>query len=258
MGVRGRWVLLGVSAVWALVLTACGGGTQAPAPPSANLGTAMNKPVPAQVANLPLADSEGRTTSLAALHGDIVVLADFMTLCQETCPLTTGNLLEMDRAVTKAGLADRVRFVELTVDPARDTTSRLAAYRTVVGAPANWMLLTGSSETINEIWRYFGVWYQRVPEDTPPGVDWLTGRPLTYDIDHEDALIYLDAAGGERFIVAGAPNATGSPLAPALRRFLSSQGRADLAHPDASTWTAGQGLGPIAWLAGQPVHPVAG
>jgi protein SCO1/2 len=218
----------------------------------------IDKPVPAGVAGLSLTDSRGRTTSLSALRGQIVVLADFMTLCQETCPLTTGNLLEMDRAVTKAGLADRVRFVELTVDPGRDTPSRLAAYEKLVGAPANWSLLTGSADAINSIWRYFGVWYQRVPEGSPPGVDWLTGQPLKYDIDHEDAVIYLDAAGQERFLVAGAPNAAGSPIAPALRRFLSSQGRADLAHPDASTWTAGAGLGPIAWLAGRPIHLAAG
>jgi protein SCO1/2 len=187
-----------------------------------------------------------------------VVLADFLTLCQETCPLTTGNLLEMDRAVTEAGLAARVRFVELTVDPTRDTPSRLAAYRKLVGAPANWSLLTGSPDTVSSIWRFLGVWYQRGPEGTPPGLDWLTGRPLTYDVTHEDALIYLDAAGSERFIVAGAPNATGSPIAPALRQFLSRQGHVDLAHPDASTWTAGEALGAIAWLARQPIHPASG
>jgi protein SCO1/2 len=217
----------------------------------------IDKPVAASVADLRLTDSQGRTTSLASLRGHIVVLADFMTLCQETCPLTTGNLLEMDRAVTQAGLADQVRFVELTVDPGRDTPSRLTAYQKLVGAPANWSLLTGSSEAVNSIWRYFGVWYQRVAEDTPPGVDWLTGRPLTYDVAHEDALLYLDATGRLRFILVGAPNATGAPVAPALRQFLSSQGRANLAHPDASTWTAGEGLSPIAWLAGRSIHPVA-
>jgi protein SCO1/2 len=120
------------------------------------------------------------------------------------------------------------------------------------------LLLTGSPETVNSIWRYFGVWYQRVAEGTPPGVDWLTGRPLTYDVTHEDALIYLDAAGRERFVVVGAPNAIGTPIAPALRQFLSNEGRADLAHPDASTWTAAEALGAIAWLAGQPVHSAAG
>ncbi len=114
-----------------VVLVGCGANRSTPAVPSAYLGTALNKPVPAEIAKLPLTDEGGRTTSLAALQGQIVVLADFLTLCQETCPLTTGNLLDMDRAVTESGLAGRVRFVELTVDPGRDTPARLAAYRTL-------------------------------------------------------------------------------------------------------------------------------
>jgi len=174
-------------------------------------------------------------------------------LCQETCPLTTGNLLMMDRAVTAAGLGHRVRFAELTVDPNRDTPSRLRAYRALTGAPVNMMLLTGTPVVIGRIWRYLGVWYQRVGEESPPGTDWLTGRALTYDVDHEDALLYIDASGHVRFVVVGSPDASGAPIAPALRRFLSAQGRADLRHPDASTWTAAEALASIAWLTGRPI-----
>ena len=251
-----RWPvrIAGTLAAGALVVTACGGGSAATAPPSAYLGTVLDKPVPHSVADLPLTTDAGRMTSLAALHGQVVVLADFLTLCQETCPLTTGNLLMMDRAVAAAGLGRRVRFVELTVDPNRDTPSRLRAYRALVGARANWSLLTGSPAVIERIWRFFGVWYQRVAEDRPPGTDWLTGKPLTYDIAHQDAVIYLDAGGRERFLVVGSPNATRAPVAPALRRFLSAQGRSRLNHPDASTWTAAEALSPIAWLTGRPIR----
>ena len=188
----------------------------------------------------------------------MVVLADFLTLCQETCPLTTGSLLTMDRAVAAVGLARRVRFLELTVDPTRDTPSRLLAYRALVGAPANFSLLTGSPAVIARIWRHFGVTYQRVAEGHPPGVDWLTGKPLTYDITHQDVVIYLDAKGRERFRIDGLPNTPRARVAPALRRFLSAQGRADLNHPDASTWTAAQALGPVAWLTGQPIPGASG
>ncbi len=249
--------LAGALVTSALVVAACGGGAGVPGPPPAYLGTVLDKPVPAAVADLPLATDAGQATSLAALHGQVVVLADFLTLCQETCPLTTGNLLMMDRAVTAAGLAGRVRFAELTVDPNRDTPSRLRAYRRLAGAPANWSLLTGSPAVIKQIWQYFSIWYQRVAEGSPPGTDWLTGKPLSYDIDHQDALVYLDAAGRERFLVVGTPDAAGAPIAPALRRFLSAQGHTDLGHPDASTWTAADALGPIAWLTGRPVRPPA-
>jgi protein SCO1/2 len=248
--------LAGALVTTALVVTGCG-DPWVPGPPSAYLGTVLDKPVPGSVADLPLITDGGQATSLAVLHGQVVVLADFMTLCQETCPLTTGNLLMMDRAVTAAGLAGRVRFVELTVDPNRDTPWRLRAHRRLVGAPANWSLLTGSPAVIERIWRYFGVWYQRVAEGSPPGTDWLTGKPLSYDVDHQDALLYLDARGRERFLVVGSPNAAGAPIAPALRRFLSAEGRTDLSHPDASTWTSAEALTPIAWLTGRPIRPPA-
>ena len=253
----------GLAALLAAVLAAgaivagCGASPAVPGPPSAYLGTVVDRPLPAGIADLPLTTDAGRPTSLGAWRGQVVVLADFLTLCQETCPLTTGNLLVMDRAVIAAGLGERVRFAELTVDPNRDTPARLRAYRALTGAPANLLLLTGRPAAIERIWQYLGVWYQRVGEESPPGIDWLTGRPLTYDVNHEDALLYLDASGRVRFVVVGAPNASGAPVAPALRRFLSAQGRADLVHPDASTWTAAQALAPIAWLTGRQIRPAA-
>src|SRR5437868_3595036 len=151
--------LAGVLAVSALAVTACASGAGAPGPPSAYLGTVVDTPVPASVANLPLTTDTGQVTSLAAWHGQVVVLTD-----------------------------------------------------------------------------------------------WLTGRTLGYDIDHEDALVYLDARGRERFLVVGNPNARAAPIAPALRRFLSAQGRVDLSHPDASTWTAAEALSPIAWLTGEMIR----
>src|SRR5215470_10695310 len=237
-----------------LAVTACASGPGVPGPPSANLGTVVDTPVPASVADLPLTTDAGRVTSLAAWRGQVVVLTDFLTSCQETCPLTTGNLLMMDRAVIAAGLGRRVHFIELTVDPGRDTPSRLRAYRKLIGAPANWSLLTGRPAVIGQIWRYFRVWYQRVAEGRSPGTDWLTGRTLSYDVDHQDTLVYLDAGGRERFVVTGGPHAEAASVAPALRRFLNAQGRANLSHPDASTWTATQALSPIAWLTGQEIR----
>jgi protein SCO1/2 len=246
--------LAGVLSASALALTACGQGRSVPGPPSAYIGTVVDRPLPASIAHLPLSTDAGQPTSLDALRGHVVVLADFLTLCQETCPLTTGNLLMMDRAVTAAGLASRVRFAELTVDPNRDTPTRLRAYRALVRAPANWLLLTGSPAVIGQIWHCLRIWYQRVAEGSPAGADWLTGKPLTYDITHEDALVYIDARGRERFLVVGSPNAARAPIAPALHRFLSAQGRADLRHPDASTWTVAEALSAIAWLTGRPVR----
>ena len=71
--------LAGALVTSALVVAACGGGAGVPGPPSAYLGTALDRPVPAAVADLPLTTDRGQATSLAALHGQVVVLADFLT-----------------------------------------------------------------------------------------------------------------------------------------------------------------------------------
>ena len=123
-GARRAVTLAAVLAAGA-IMAGCGGSTSVPGSPSAYLGTVVDRPVPAGIADLPLTTDAGRPTSLGAWRGQVTVLADFLTLCQETCPLTTGNLLVMDRAVMAAGLGHRVRFVELTVDPGRDTPARL-------------------------------------------------------------------------------------------------------------------------------------
>jgi cytochrome oxidase Cu insertion factor (SCO1/SenC/PrrC family) len=49
-----------------------------------------------------------------------------------------------------------VQFVQLTIDPARDTPARLAAYRQLFRpVPRNWSTLTGPAATISAIWKYF-------------------------------------------------------------------------------------------------------
>lgn len=51
------------------------------------------------------------------------MLADSLTLCQETCPMTTANLVDMARPTQAAGQGNDVVFVTATVDPERDTPS---------------------------------------------------------------------------------------------------------------------------------------
>ena len=90
----------------------------------------------------------------------------------------------MRAATADAGLARRVVLAEVSVDPARDDPARLAAFAKLTGT--NLELLTGRAAVLAKLWRYFGTWYQKVPEGTPPSTDWETGRPYTYDVDHSD------------------------------------------------------------------------
>lgn len=89
------------------------------------------------------------------------------------------------------GLAGKVAIVEVTVDPGRDTPSRMAAFGRLTGS--TWPLLTGSDANLAVFWHHFRIYYQKVPEGSPPGIDRETHRPSTYDVDHSDGFVLLDA-----------------------------------------------------------------
>lgn len=204
----------------------------------------------------PLTDQNGRPFTLASLHGHTVMVVPFLTLCSDVCPMTSGNLLQVQHSLTAAHVAGAVTIVELSVDPGRDTLARLAAYAHLT--LARWELATESPATLATVARFFGFYYQQVPEDTPPDIDWWTGKPLTYDIDHSDGYVLLGANGTERFSTGAAPDFSGA-LNPKLQGFLSAQGRSHLAHPPQLGWTPADALASLGWLLGRtiPSHPGA-
>jgi protein SCO1/2 len=248
-----RWRRAAAVASVSIVAAGCA-ASPVPAPPDA-VGTRIDNLVAARIMNQPLVTQSGAITRLSTYRGKIVLVSDMMTLCQETCPIDTATLVQTARAAQRAGLGGRVEFLSITVDPQRDRPARLAAYRALYApAPPNWQLLTGSVAAISALWSYLGVYYQRVPEQSPPATDWMTGRRLTYDVNHADLVFFIDPAGHERFAIDGAGHAApGTVLAPRLNQFLDDAGRANLTHPGVDTWTASQALTVISWLANRPI-----
>jgi protein SCO1/2 len=219
------------------------------------LGQALQVVLPDSVRGARLRGSTGRSVTIRSLRGKVIVLSDLLTLCQETCPLDTANVVAAARQVEAAGLGTRVVFLSVTVDPQRDTPRRLEAYHALYRpAPSNWLTLTGSPATLTAFWKQLGVFVRRVRNKPPLPHDWLTGRPLHYDVTHSDAVIFLDRSGQERFVLTGSPHvAAGAPIPPQLRRFLSDRGSRNLTHPDPQAWTLEQELSVISWLVGERV-----
>ncbi|MGA2473717.1 MAG: SCO family protein [Acidimicrobiales bacterium] len=211
----------------------------------------LDRPTPQHV---PLVDQQGRPVSLAGLEGKVVVLAPFLSLCQDECPLVTGAFISLQRDLRAAGLGNQVVFVEATVDPGRDTVARLAAYQKEFGA--DWDLWTGTPANVAAFWKPFGIEYQIIPEEQPPKIDWFTGKPLTYDVDHTDGYILVGTDGHERFVDATAPN-LGGKLDPKLTSLLDDGGVHDLHNPQQPNWTIADALASISWMLGTNV-PASG
>jgi protein SCO1/2 len=216
---------------------------------SAGYGTTVYKRVPATLLRLPLTNQSGKRVSLGSWPGRTVLLVPFLSLCQDICPMTTGNLLQVSQTLRADHAGAKVEIVELTVDPQRDTPARLAAYAKLTGA--DWQLVTETPSELRALSKFFGFIYQRVPEERPAGIDWWTGKRLTYDVDHSDNYFVLDPTGAERVIQDAAPDFKGR-LNPKLYRFLSALGRAHLSHVPQPDWTPKDALQALAVSVGKP------
>ncbi len=92
-----------------------------------------------------LVDETGRNVSLGAMKGNVTVYNFIFTSCTGTCPIMTNNM----RALTGKIEQDApVRFVSISVDPARDTPAVLSAYAKRVRNDARWTFLTGNRDDI--------------------------------------------------------------------------------------------------------------
>ena len=94
-----------------------------------------------------LQDPDGNPVSLAALKGKAVVLYFGYASCPDICPLHSRKIAEVQEMVKTGGMEDRVQFVAVTTDPARDTAEVLKAHGDTHGLdPANWAFLTNGPD----------------------------------------------------------------------------------------------------------------
>jgi len=105
---------------------------------------------PAVLGTLPafaLIDQRGQPFGSRELAGHVWV-ADFMfASCEGACPLLAERMAEVGRRARKLG--PDFHLVSISVDPARDTPERLAAYAARYGAnPLAWSFLTGPADAI--------------------------------------------------------------------------------------------------------------
>jgi cytochrome oxidase Cu insertion factor (SCO1/SenC/PrrC family) len=231
------------------LLAACGSSGD-PKAPSASQGIVENRVIP----NIPLISSSDAPTSLRDYRGKNIVMAPFLTLCQDECPLVTGAFIALQRDVRAAGLGHKVVFMEITVDPGRDTPARLAAYSKQFGA--DWVLATGTTANLDALWKFLGVSVQIVPEEQPAKIDWYTGTPLTYDVNHTDGYFLIDGSGHERFSDSTPPNLHGQ-LDKKLTGLLNAGGLKNLDEQSARNWTLAQALSSIGWLVGRSIPSIA-
>ncbi|HEY4640352.1 MAG TPA: SCO family protein [Thermoanaerobaculia bacterium] len=98
-----------------------------------------------EVPNASLINDAGRPHQLAANKGYVTVYDFIFTNCAASCPVMTGTLRQITAKIPKD---TPVRFVSISVDPARDTSAVLAAYAKKVRNDDRWTFLTGDRNSI--------------------------------------------------------------------------------------------------------------
>lgn len=127
----------------------------------------IDKPAP----DFTLRTGDGRVVRLADLRGKVVVLHFIYTSCQDVCPLHAERIAQIQAMVNDTPMKDRVTFVTVTTDPARDTPEVLRGYGPAHGLdPANWLLLTTTADeaedTTRKLAKAFGHTFTKAEDGT--------------------------------------------------------------------------------------------
>ncbi|WP_040728299.1 SCO family protein [Thiomicrorhabdus sp. Kp2] len=124
-------------------------------------------------------------TQLSDYQGKLVLLYFGYTYCPDICPTNLGNLsMAYQQLSDKEKAALQIIFV--SVDPERDTPSRLQEY--VNYFDANMIGLTSDAQTIAKIAKNYGVVYAKV-DDPNNGTNYAVDHSaFTYVVDQEGKL----------------------------------------------------------------------
>jgi protein SCO1/2 len=153
------------------------------AKPASFHGTSYGEPYPT-APQIELKKSNGETFRLSDQKGKIVLLFFGYTSCPDVCPTTLAELKQvMDGLGNKA---EQVQVVFISVDPERDTPENIQKY--VGHFNPNFIGLSGSSAELENIWKKYGVFRERVESDSAFG----------YIINHTARTYLIDADGNLR------------------------------------------------------------
>ncbi|MFO7312133.1 MAG: SCO family protein [Bacillota bacterium] len=154
-------------------------------------GFVLDPPQPAP--ELGLIDQHGKPFRLADHRGRAVMLFFGYTNCPDVCPATLIYYTQVKREL--GPLADRVRFVFVTVDPEYDTPERLREY--VNRFDPSFYGLWGSPEELEPVLANYGIYVSKVPNENSPVGYWVNHTALSFVIDPQGRLVLAFPFGVE-------------------------------------------------------------
>jgi protein SCO1 len=155
-----------------------------------------------------LTERSGQAVGLSDLMGKVWV-ADFIyTTCPGPCPILTGHLSELEKAL---GGESGVRMVSISTDPENDTPEALKAYAERFHAGPQWLFLTGNKDAIYALAR--DGFKLPIAAATPGGEA----------IVHSTRLVLVDKTGAVRGFYDGTGDFASQGLVGDIRRLLEEK-----------------------------------
>lgn len=145
-------------------------------------GFSLEPPEPAP--SFELIDQHEQPFRLEDHEGNLVVMFFGYTNCPDFCPATLVYYTQVKREL--GPLADRVRFVFISVDPEYDTPERLDRF--VSRFDPSFYGLSGTPEETLRVTQDYGVYVEKVEADDSPVGYWINHGTLSYVIDTEGNL----------------------------------------------------------------------
>jgi protein SCO1/2 len=133
-----------------------------------------------------LTDHNGRPWDLQSARGRVVLLTFGYSFCPDICPVTLVNLAAAMRGL--GAEEDSARAVFITLDPARDTPARLAAYMANFGVKMTG--LTGTEDEVRAVARQYHVKFS-IRQAHPSAGSFIDHSAFIYLLDTQGRLRYL-------------------------------------------------------------------
>lgn len=173
-----------VSLEWGLAAVVVAASLSIGCRPVSFHSTAYEPPGPAP--SVVLTRTDGTRFSLADQRGSVVLLFFGYTHCPDICPTTLSDWKRVKSALSRD--ASRMRFVFISVDPARDDPATLRRY--VARFDPAFIAATGDSATLANIERSFHVTSSREE----------TGSANGYGVTHASQTFVVDKRGDLRLL----------------------------------------------------------
>jgi protein SCO1/2 len=108
-----------------------------------------------------LVSQDGSRVALRDFRGKVAVVTFIYTSCQDTCPLLTSKMAQVQDELGP-DFGSKIVFLSITVDPERDAPDVLQRYAQAYKADlAGWTFLTGTPHAIREVTHRYGVFTEK-------------------------------------------------------------------------------------------------